>query len=313
MVARLRVGVIGLGRRWARNRPALVGPSSPVEIKSVCDAAPARAARAAARLGCAAAAGPGDLVSRPDVDAVLLLDRPWFGLWPLGPACRAGKAVLCFPSLAGDDAHADSLHEAIRASPAPVMMALPPASCPAADRLRALLAERMGPPRLLRVDATVAGAAWMDAALGARPVLGLIHLCAELFGGPPTAAWAAAPWDAGLASFLFEFGPGRAAQLSVIRGAGVRPACRLAVTAEHGCATVELPRRLRWRDRDGEHALRLPRPDAGELFARFAGAVTTGQRARPDFEDAYRALTWWRAALQSRPEGRRVEIPGPAC
>src|SRR5205085_8584813 len=145
--------------RWARYRPALAGPGSPLEIKSVCDAAPARAAREAAALGCAPAAGPGDLVGRPDVDAVLLLDRPWFGLWPLGPACRAGKAVLCLPSLAGDDAHADVLREAARSSPAPVMMALPPASCPAVGRLHALLAERMGPPRLLRVDATVAGAA----------------------------------------------------------------------------------------------------------------------------------------------------------
>src|SRR5262249_62246468 len=122
--------VMGRGRRWARSRRALAGPGSPVEIKWVCDAAPARAARAAAALGCAAAAGPGDLVGRPDVDAELLLDRPWFGLWPLGPACRAGKAVLCLPSLAGDDAYAESLREAVCSSPPPVGMALPPPACP---------------------------------------------------------------------------------------------------------------------------------------------------------------------------------------
>jgi predicted dehydrogenase len=65
---------------------------------------------------------------------------------------------------------------------------------------------------------------------------------------------------------------------------------------------------LRWRDADGGHALRLPPARPADLLARFAEAVTAGQTPWPDFEVAYRALAWWRAALRSHAEGRRVEV-----
>src|SRR4051812_21329042 len=135
MVTRLRVGVIGLGRRWAWYRPALAGPRPLLKVRAVCDQVAARAARVARVLGCEAASGPGDLVERPDIDAVLLLDSQWYGLWPLGRGGGGGKPVFCDPPLTRDDEHADSLRRLLQTHPVPVLMALRPALAPAVQRL----------------------------------------------------------------------------------------------------------------------------------------------------------------------------------
>ena len=95
MASRLRMGVIGLGRRWPRYRQAVQTLRSQVRVRAVHDPAPARAEAEARALGCAAAGGVVELLERDDVDAVLLLGGPWFGLWPLGQACRVNKPVLC--------------------------------------------------------------------------------------------------------------------------------------------------------------------------------------------------------------------------
>src|SRR5437868_4711800 len=93
----LRVGVIGLRPLWRRRyRPALRALPDRFQVVAVCDPLAGRAERAAKRLGCAAA-GPTELLERPDIDALLLVDAPWYGLWPVQLACRLGKPALCCP------------------------------------------------------------------------------------------------------------------------------------------------------------------------------------------------------------------------
>src|SRR5271166_5500917 len=96
---RLRVGVIGLGRRWRRYRRLLARLRDHVEVRAVCDQIAHRAEIEARQFDCAAAAGPVELLERPDVQAVLLLDAQWYGLWPLEHACRINKPILCTSSL----------------------------------------------------------------------------------------------------------------------------------------------------------------------------------------------------------------------
>ncbi len=128
MPLRLRIGIIGLGRRWQRFRPALHELRDRVLVRAVCDQRPIRAERAARELGCAAAAGPTDLLDRDDVEAALLLGAQWFGLWPLEQAARLGKPVLCAVPLSTDDAHADDVMRRVREAGLPVMAALAPRS-----------------------------------------------------------------------------------------------------------------------------------------------------------------------------------------
>src|SRR3954447_10768766 len=113
MSTRLRVGVIGLGRQWRRYRRAPAAPRRRVPVRAVCDQVARRAEAEARRLGCAAAAGPVDLLERDDVDAALPLGRQWFGLWPLEHACRLGKPVLCAAPLTADGGHADDLRRRV--------------------------------------------------------------------------------------------------------------------------------------------------------------------------------------------------------
>ena len=152
MPARLRIGIIGLGRRWRRYRSALHDLRDRLTVRAVCDQRPVRAERAAREVGCAAAAGPTDLLDRDDVEAVLLLNAQWFGLWPIEQAARVGKPVFCAVPLATDEAHADDVARRVREAGLPVMAAPAPALSPAVTRLRDLLASRLGVPRLVRCD-----------------------------------------------------------------------------------------------------------------------------------------------------------------
>src|SRR5260370_23212768 len=119
----LRVGIIGLGRRWRkRYKPALRSLRARFRVQVVCDHVQERAVREAKQLACDVAAGPTQLLEREDVDAVLLFDAQWFRLWPLEGACRTGKPVFCACSLESDDAHADALRRQVQQSRLPIVM-----------------------------------------------------------------------------------------------------------------------------------------------------------------------------------------------
>jgi predicted dehydrogenase len=189
----LRVGVLGLGRRWRRHyRPALRALRGCFEVVAVCDQVAARAGLTARRLHCAAAVGPTELLERPDVDALLLPDPQWYGLWPLEPACRLNKPVYCGFPPAHDEAHADRLRQAVEDCGLPVMVALAAPFSPALTRLRELLAAQLGAPRLLLGTLTARGASRPaeESALppGLIPMLGW---CALLLDGEPRRVLAA--------------------------------------------------------------------------------------------------------------------------
>jgi predicted dehydrogenase len=308
---RLRVGVIGLGRRWRRYRSLLARLRGHVEVRAVCDQIARRAEIEAQQLSCAAAAGPVELLERPDVEAVLLLDPQWYGLWPLQHACRVTKPVLCALSPASDEPHADAMRESIQSSALPVLMALPQLLAPATRYLRELLTHRLGQARLVRVDWSAAPPR-EDAAhdlLACPAVLPLLAACAWLLDDAPRSIWAIDGDSALFVTLVLRFGRDRLAQVNLWTAAAGRMPPRFELVAEAGTATAELPRQLRWRDADGQHAQRLP-PRLTEQIAleRFILALRDGQPLRPNFEDAYQPLTWLRAAVRSRSEGRSIAL-----
>src|SRR6516164_6557009 len=119
MTQRLGVGVIGLGRRWRRcYKPLLLALRRRYNVRAVCDEVRRRADREARRLGCDVAAGPAALLEREEVRAVLLVDRQWFGLWPVTLACRHHKPVFCAWT-PGVDIDADALCRRVESSNLP--------------------------------------------------------------------------------------------------------------------------------------------------------------------------------------------------
>ncbi len=305
----VRIGVVGLGRRWREEYgPALLALRDRFEVRAVCDPAAQTAHQEARRLGCAAAAGPAELLEDDGVEALLLADRPWYRLWPLELACRARRPVFCCPSVEEDEPHADSVRAALRESGVPVMFEEALVGTPAAARLRELLDGVLGRPRYLfcQVAAPPPSA---GSGLLAGAGVALLRWCADVLGGEPRHVTAVAE-EGPFASVLLEFGGGRVAHVARWSAPGGE-SVRLQVVAERGTAVVEPPARVRWADATGKHSQKLPppRPLARGLLEQFHRALSDGEAPRPGPEEVYRALEWLRAAERSRAEGRRVEVP----
>jgi hypothetical protein len=101
------------------------------------------------------------------------------------------------------------------------------------------------------------------------------------------------------------------AQVTRWTAPGARPAVRLQVAAEQGLVRVDLPGRLRWRQPDGQYAVRLPaRPAAVVLLEQFHRAVTENQPPWPSFAVACQGLRLLRAALDSLASGGWQDVTG---
>ncbi len=311
MPLRLRVGVIGLGRTWRRYLRALYALRDRFDVRWVYDQRPHRCETVARSLGCGVAAGVVDLLERPEVESLLLLGRPWFGLWPVAQACRLGKPVFCAPSLVHDDSHADGLQQTVAAGKTPVLMGVSLTAGSALARLRDLLGRRLGPARVVRCDWTAPRGKGNTAAEDGPAIHALLYECGKLFDAAPDSVWATASSAGAFGSMLLEFGNGRVAQINRWTGTGARPACRMQVVAEKGTVEVDLPGDLRWRDREGRYSQRLvARSGRLRLLERFFLVARRGEIPQPDLAGAYRALTWLRAAVRSADEGRKI-VFGP--
>lgn len=303
MTTPLRVGVVGLGRRWRkRYRPALRVLRDRYEVRALYDQAHQRAMQEARRLGCDAASGITALLESDGIDALLLLDPQWFGLWPVEQACRFGKPIFCGALPA--DAEVAGLLQPVRDCRLPVVVEMLPRVTAAAERLHELLANQLGPARLVLCESH-GPTPPHDAGAAA-----LVDWCTSLLAGVPAGVRADRVDAAGFASVLFDYADGRAVRLTRYAVPTPERTVRVEVVAEGGTAVAVLPNQLRWSAADGRytHTPRGPLSAAAVLLERFYLAVREGGPATPGLEEADRALRLLRAAEQSWAEGRRVVL-----
>jgi predicted dehydrogenase len=302
----LRMGIIGLGRCWQRRyQPALRAMRDRYEIRAVFDPVFQYAEHAAQQLECEAVAGLVALLERDDLDAVLLADPQWFGLWPLEVACRLKKPVFCAISLDLEEARAEALVQQVMASGLPVMVEMLPRYAPATARLRKLLQTSLGPVRFLFADVVQPPSDAEDFTL---PVL---DWCTYLTDSTPQSVQAAGMDSAGVTSQFWEFTGGWGLQILQRQAQQAAPAIRLEVQTEQGTAHVTLPRRIAWTSFEGQHRLLLPAgpPLIQMQLEEFYEAVRGGQSAlEPGLADMHCVLGWLRAARCSQAEGRRVNL-----
>jgi predicted dehydrogenase len=297
MAERLRIGIIGVGRGWrSQYRPALFALRDRFSVRALTDPCPRRAAVAAREIGCPAAPGVLALLDA-ELDAVLLLGRPWYRLWPLEQACRLGRPVYLGTSLAADDAHADDFVRQVRVANLPVMAELLPRFAPAAERLRGLL-PRLGPLRSVVCTTERSGRGGPDGAAAAG--LALADWCSGFFDQPPRAVRAIGEPIRGNAGWVLDFG-GPVAQIMTWPGGARESVVRLRLIGGRGAAEAVLPRRIRWRIGRTRHAVTLPPgpPLVRLALERFHAALTAGRPPQPGLDDAYHALTRLRAAKSS--------------
>jgi predicted dehydrogenase len=287
----MQVGVIGLGRLWRkRYRPALRALEDRFRVRAVADVLHQRAMREASLLGCAAAAGPTDLVQRHDIDAMLLLDAAWQRLWPVGVACRFGKPVFCCPSLEWDEEHADGLLERVGHSGVPVVMEMAPRAARATARLRELLDGGLGPTRLVLCCAC--GGAEPGGLWAGR--VALLDWCAALLPGEPLSVERQRTEH--LTALLLRYAGGAVAHLLCRHAGPPGRRLRLEAVGERGSVVVHWPRRVRWSDQAGRHQEVLPaQPSLGQaLLEQFHRAVSGADVSVPTLADAHRLLGWLR-------------------
>ena len=337
--ARLRVGVVGLGRLWeARHKPALARMADRIRVTAVYDQVARRAAMEAAQVGCVAAEGLAALVERPDVDAVYLLTPQWFGFHAIELACGLGKPVYCALPLAGDPAGVAAIAGAIRAGGAPFMPELARRFYPATLRLRELLATTLGPPRLVLGHSRLFGfdrygqpgpaTQLAPAPLTLDPGGNLLDWCRFVFQAEPTGLQGfgatVLPGQApgpgtDFEAFVAEFAGGELAQVGFGHyhrdpwGEASRflPQPGFQVFAERGAAWLELPDRIQWTDAAGAHEERLPlEPSVGEILNDQFLRLVRGERSlAPTLGDALAVAGLVGDLERSRREGRKV-VPG---
>lgn len=333
---RIRVAIIGLSDSWSRRyRPALRALQDRFEVRGIYAPVGLLADKAARSFRVPASRSFQQLIHRTDVDAVLILASDWFGPLPLLAACEAGKAVYSAVPLEWDSAGAADLCQRVDRSGIAFMTEFLRRHAPATQRLKELIATRLGPPQLLFCHHRASGRRGRRRNRNhARPpssthrLSELVDWCCYVVGQPPTSVWGTScQLNAGgqehfrALSLEFPPGPTGSRALAQIRcgnylppqwttARSFRPPPQLEVRCQRGIAYLDLPASLVWFDEVGQHqeALEDERPVGEQLLMLFHRAVTSLVRKRSDLEDAFGAFRIVSAARRSATLGRKITL-----
>ncbi|TWU06344.1 Gfo/Idh/MocA family protein [Stieleria varia] len=333
---KLRLGLIGLGDHWqSRYLPALRVLHDRFDVRAVYSTVAKLSENTAAEFQADPVDGYRSLVSRCDIDAVMILKPCWLGWLPALAACEAGKAVYWAGGLDFDPAQAESVRQSIQQSGVSFMTELPRRFSPATLRLKELIATRLGAPKLLFAHRRLPAAenqrsGASDSSRSKSELVELIDWCQYVVGRAPTAVSSSRYgdddheeyWRLSLQFPSAEHGgkslPPVNAQVSCgsympaqwSEAANFRPPAALQVCCERGIAFIDLPATLVWFDEAGRHveALETELPVGQQLLTQFHRSVTSLVRSIGGLEDTFRAARVLAAANQSELEGRRVDV-----
>jgi predicted dehydrogenase len=343
---KLRIGLIELGPAWqTRHRPALRMLQDRFDVRAICCGVAKKAEPVANEFQADLLDGYRTMVSRGDIDAVMILERSWQGWLPVLAACDAGKAVYW----AGDpqfDPVADAeVYRRVDESGIAFMAELPRRFAPATLRLKELIATKLGAPRLIFCHRRLSvlpskpgGICDSDPlAESRRELVELIDWCRYVVSREPSAVTALVHHLPGGDSATPKPQRERDYQCLSLRFAAAEPApevmCQLScgqyipaawheainfrppsamqICCEHGVAFIDLPSTLVWFDEAGRHleSLETEMSVGEQMLTQFHRTVTSLVRRRNDLDDAFRAASVLYAADQSSAEGRQVLLP----
>ena len=328
---KLRVGLVGLGDAWeTRHRPALRALSDRFEVRAVCAEVALRAQMAAKELGADCVDGFRTLASRDDIDAVLVLSPQWYGALPILAACDAGKAVYCATTLDFEAETARQVRDRVNHAGIAFMAELSRRHAAATQRLKELIATRLGRPRLLFCHHRQGAPHQTDSPqltrIVNRDLVEQVDWCCYVMGCSPTAVtgvrYGPNEGDDYYRMMSLDFGHDAGhrplAQISSgyylpqtwTEAVSFRPPAALQVYCENGVAFVDLPSTLIWFDQAGRHmeSLETERPVGEQLLGLFYRAVTSLVRRTNELDDAYRAHCVVAEADRSSKDGHRIPL-----
>ncbi|MDE0864023.1 MAG: Gfo/Idh/MocA family oxidoreductase [Rubripirellula sp.] len=327
---KLRIGLIGLGDDWqTRHRPALRMLHDRFDVRAVFSPVAKLAENSASEFQADAVDGYRTLVSRCDIDAVMVLQSNWLGWLPILAASEAGKAIYWAGDLDFDPYEDQHIRETIEQSGVAFMAEFPRRFAPATLRLRELIATRLGAPQLIFCHHRTPcknTARGNQTKKDRSEFIELIDWCRYVVNREPTHVASTAHQlneKSGYRSLSLDFAstdrfPPVTAQIS--RGnyiqdswqeaIGFRPPSAMQICCERGIAFIDLPSTLVWFDDAGRHleSLETELPVGEQLLAQFHRSVTSLLRNMSDLNDAYRAASVFAAAIQSEATGHRIEV-----
>jgi predicted dehydrogenase len=328
---KLRIGLIGLGDAWqTRHRPALRMLHDRFDVRAVFSSVAKLSENSANEFQADAVDGYRALVSRCDIDAVMVLQRTWLGWLPMLAASEAGKAIYWAGDLDFDPEKDDHVRETIERSGVAFMVEFPRRLAPATLRLKELIATRLGSPQLVfchrRMQSKEQKTGEGDANVSRGEFVELIDWCRYVVDREPTSVTSTAYESSERIEYRstsLEFPetanhPPVTAQISCgnyIRPAwheavNFRPPSGMQICCERGVAFIDLPANLVWFDDAGRHleSLETELPVGEQLLSQFHRSVTSLLRNMSDLNDAYRAASIFSAARKSESEGCRIAV-----
>jgi predicted dehydrogenase len=340
---KLRLGLVGLSNDWnTRHLPALRTLQDRFELVGVYCSVGTFADSVAREFGTKRYDGFRQLISRDEVDAVLILEDQWYGTLPILAACDHGKAIYCGSEISfGPEQAAFIRHEVDRSGIA-FMAEFPRRFAPASIRLKELIATRLGPPQLLfchkrltcepsssRVRSLKDKAErelielvdWCSFIAGrkVRSVLGVQHQMPKKDAeSVPEVDYRSlsvdlSPPDSPLGTTIAQISCGTYIPTAWHEAIAYRPPAAVQVCCQNGLAFVDLPNGLVWFDEAGRHqeSLDSERAVGHQLLAQFHRAVTSLVRKMGDLDDVYHCLRVLQAADDSFAARRAIDLsPG---
>lgn len=333
---KLRIGLIGLGDTWqTRHRPALQILHERFDVRAVYTSVSKLGETCAREFQADLMDGYRAMVSRHDIDAVMVLEKSWHGWLPMLAAAEAGKAIYWAGEINLDPDNDQQVRDTIEKSGVAFMAEFPKRLAPATLRLRELIATHLGPPELIfchrrtqhQNPSTSNPAGENEIRLKDRgEFIDLIDWCRYVVNREPISVISNSRQSEASTkyrSMSVEFpgnskGPGVTAQISCgdyIRptwheAIAFQPPSAMQICCKNGIAFVDLPSSLVWFDDAGRHleSLETEVPVGEQLLRQFHRTVTSLVRNMSDLNDAFRAATIYHAAIESEQTGRRISV-----
>lgn len=321
----LDIGLIGLGPDWeTRYRPALQGMRHRIRLRSVYSAVAAQAEPVASEFDCEIALGLRSMIERPDLRALLLLDTAWFDDVPLQMACLASKPVYLASQVLPPTNLWDELQSHAAERGIPLMPEFGHRFTPATNRLRELMASRLGRPVSIRLEACLPPNGDPDSLSQAAThdlLKCLLDWCVSIVGRPPTSMSCGTVQQA-TRRLLLGFRPSRTAGEVSVAEIHLRPGpqeqnngsassqWRCEIECDSGSVVITNPTELFWTQNQQQHSESL----AGERSAtevmldHFSRRVVGGLIPVPTLEDLHSSDRWATAAIDSLRLGNRVDV-----
>lgn len=149
----IALGLVGSAPAWEdAYREVIRRQARPFVLSRIYDTVPARAEQAAKDWQCSVSSSLTGLFERSGIDAVAVLDTGWQDWYALELAVRHRKPVLVTGPWAGDLSVLEPVHLAAREAGVLIMAAFPRRHSPATNRLRELMATKLGPATTVFVE-----------------------------------------------------------------------------------------------------------------------------------------------------------------